>query len=429
MKRSNYNVFIPYKSAYIVYNTLWNTSVMLKEDNHLFRLLKDENKEDIRKELLPQSLIDNRMFIDNDINELSFIKETLAATNEKDSNYIITICPTLACNFSCWYCYEQHEGKKCMSEEDVSNVIAFITAVFAKDEVKNVQIGFFGGEPLLGFAKVMKPVVEAATALAKENGKTLILSITTNAFLMTKEVCDYMAEHSLRSAQITLDGNKQRHDVVRHMANGKSSYDTILTNVLYAVSGGIDVTLRLNISEDTNLNVTELLREFSQISDEEKAHLCFSVQKVWQAPKSVNKDVEAICSEIRTKGFNCTSPALSGRTIRNTCYADKKNHVVINPGGLIYGCTARDFDKTTCEGLLKDGHIKFNPLREKHMNCSPLHNKECILCNILPICGGGCKQKMLEANDIEKCFLGYSDEEKHEHAKQILFETLNHQYV
>lgn len=395
MKPSKYNIFVPYKSAVIIYNSLWDSSVMVASTDNVVKML--QNQSHLHSENVPEALIKNKLVIENDIDELHLVEQHLANENENQSNYIITINPTLSCNLNCWYCYENHRDKPFMDETDIQNISSHISKVFAKEDVKNVQLNFFGGEPLLGFNKIMKKIIEYTEEAAQKHNKSYNVCLTSNAYLLNKNICDYLSGHHLVSIQITLDGNKERHDSVRHLANGRGTYKTIIKNVKYALSAGVNIALRLNISEDTSLNVALLLRDFAPITDYQKEHLSFLVQKVWQTNKTVFQDIRHIIKSIRMAGFKCNEYSMSYHTIRHTCYADKWHHVIFNPNGEVFGCTARDFDETTREGIMHEGRVSFNSKREERLSCSPTEIEECRKCSLLPICIGGCKTKILEA--------------------------------
>lgn len=378
MKLSRYNIIVPYKTAAIVYNSLWDSCIMFANASSVTKIL--QNVESLCSDDIPEAFITNKLVVEDDIDELYLVKQHLAKINEDHSNYIITINPTLSCNFNCWYCYENHQNKSFMNDDDIFNISSYISKVFAKKDVKNVQLNFFGGEPLLGFNKIVKKIIETTEAISQKYSKTYNVYLTSNAYLLNKGTCHYLYNHHLASIQITLDGNKKRHDTVRHLANGTGSYNTIIKNVKYALSLGICICLRLNISEDTTLDVGLLLQDFSDLTEGQKKYLFFSVQKVWQAEKAVFQDIRNIVRTIRQSGFKCNDYNMSYHTIRNTCYADKMHHIILNPNGEVYGCTARDFDKSTCKGTLYNGSVTFNSRRNDRMTCLPTEIEECRNC-------------------------------------------------
>lgn len=422
MKESLYNILIPYKTAFILYK-LWDSCFMLSKNSEVLQLF-DKHK-NVKTKDLPKKMVENKFFIDNDMDELEEIKHRLTQTNQDKYNYQITINTTLDCTFRCWYCYENHSHKMMMDERDINSIKKIIQKKLNEPQIKNIHLSFFGGEPLLGF-KAMKHIIEHVEYVVSTVNKTYSMSMTSNAFLLSKTVSDFLSEHNMESIQITIDGNKERHDKVRFLANGNGSYDRILKNIRYALSVGLDIIIRLNVSENTNLDVKRLLRDFEDLNETCKSHICFMVYKVWQSENDVWDVVDTIVAEIKKHGFFCQNYASGFPHMERTCYADKSQHVVINPGGKIYGCTARDFTEENVEGqLLEDGSIVFNNLRSKRLSQSPFNNSECRRCPILPICIGGCKQRMFEQKEKDKCFFRYTEEDKMKYAKRYIMERFS----
>lgn len=425
MKTSQFNVMMPYKTATIIYNTFWDTCIMMPTDSNIKKLL-DKGMNSVGINEIPQDLLSNKMVLPNDFDELKLFDQRLRTVNEDKTDFILTINPTLSCNFRCWYCYENHAGKRMMTQQDVKGIINLLRRIYSRKNIRNVQLSFFGGEPLLGFRNIIKKVIDAAQAISQKEGKTYSVSMTTNAYLLSKEVVDYLKEHFLQCLQITLDGNRDRHNKVRFLANGQGSYDVIVKNAKEAVRNGLKVVLRLNISEETDLDINQMLAEFNDIDNEHRAYLSFYVQKVWQSSPKVGMLVNNIIKDIRNSGYTCQLFDISYHTINNTCYADKKQHIIINPNGKIYGCSAKDFSESNIEGKLQsDGTIVFNATRRKRLQYSPLDNSACRSCKILPICMAGCKQKIAEASNSNKCIFDFTENQKQEYAEKFITERFS----
>lgn len=424
MKTSLYNIILPYKTTFIVYNCLWDTCLMIDKDDKALTILKAISI--IDDDNIPRQFIDNKMVIEDNLDELSIMKKRWDHANKNEGNYLLTINPTLDCNFCCWYCYENHANKRKMDDDDVRKIVRYIQKIYAKDSTKAINLGFFGGEPLLCF-KIIKKITNEVEKISWLYGKSYTTSMTSNAYFLNEKVIDFFKAHHIQSIQITLDGNKERHDKVRFNAGGKGSYDTIVGNIKCALNKGINILVRFNISENTNLDINRVLKEFCNLNERAKSHLTFAIQKVWQAPEAVYDTISGIANKIKNIGYKCqTINVLFNPLWPCTCYADKSQHVVINPGGKIYGCTARDFTEENVEGqLLEDGSIVFNNLRSKRLSQSPFNNSECRRCPILPICIGGCKQRMFEQKEKDKCFFGYTEEDKMKYAKRYIMERFS----
>ena len=155
---------------------------------------------------------------------------------EKMNHYMrmITLQVTQQCNFRCSYCiYSEEKNKgqrshsnKTMSWETAKKSIDFLFA--HSDKMKEISIGFYGGEPLLEFGLIKKCV---AYAKEKGVGKDILFSMTTNGSLITNDIAEFIAKENFNLI-ISLDGPKELHDKSRILAcNGKGSFEIIDCNL------------------------------------------------------------------------------------------------------------------------------------------------------------------------------------------------------
>lgn len=145
----------------------------------------------------------------------------------------ITLQVTQNCNFRCKYCiYSEDTNKKQRSHSQES--MSWDTAKEAVDfllmhsiDSKDINIGFYGGEPLLAF-DLIKDVVAYAEKVFK--GKKLTYNMTSNATLLDEEKIDFLIEHDI-SLMISLDGPKKINDLNRVYPDGSGTYDTIMKKI------------------------------------------------------------------------------------------------------------------------------------------------------------------------------------------------------
>ncbi|MBE7030179.1 MAG: thioether cross-link-forming SCIFF peptide maturase [Ruminococcaceae bacterium] len=133
------------------------------------------------------------------------------------------------CNLRCKYCFadtgEYGGGKRSfMSPEVGKKAIDFVIANSAKR--KNIEIDFFGGEPLMNFDAV-KEILEYAEEQGKEHDKHFRFTITTNGLLLDDEKIAYINEH-MGNIVLSIDGRKEVNDAVRTRVDGTGCYDKIL---------------------------------------------------------------------------------------------------------------------------------------------------------------------------------------------------------
>lgn len=167
------------------------------------------------------------------------------------------------------------------------------------------------------------------------------------------------------SFQITLDGDKKRHDKIRH-ENGKPSFDTIINNVnlLCEFISGIRIVLRVN-DDDQTLLQCDMVSIFEQIPVEFRKFISINLQRIWQTDSGkLEKNVQRLdlFNKCHDLGYSQGSPSnafLFGKCYK--CYADRFWHALINYNGKVYRCTARDYtDRNALGELLEDGTIQWD---------------------------------------------------------------------
>lgn len=132
------------------------------------------------------------------------------------------------CNLRCKYCFAGqgiYGGKpQIMSFEVAKAAIDFL--IDKSVGRRNLELDFFGGEPLMNF-DVVKKTVEYARSLEKKHGKVFRFTMTTNGVLLNEEIGDFLNKE-MNNVVLSLDGRKEVNDAMRPNAGGKGSYDTIV---------------------------------------------------------------------------------------------------------------------------------------------------------------------------------------------------------
>ncbi len=132
------------------------------------------------------------------------------------------------CNLRCKYCFASTgdfgTGRKLMPAETGKKAIDFLLE--NSGNRKNLELDFFGGEPLMNFDAV-KEVVKYARSREAEYGKRFRFTITTNGVLLDDDKIDFI-NREMSNVVLSIDGRKDVHDRMRPAINGKGSYDIIL---------------------------------------------------------------------------------------------------------------------------------------------------------------------------------------------------------
>lgn len=413
-KLSKYNFFVENDKNTILYNAASDQRIAVLPQ--LADLVKDnEDNIDKLQDIHPdfyKELVARGFVVGEDIDEAAEVVKRWREIEASPTSYSITILPTLDCNCRCWYCYEEHNAGTNMKPETVELVKKHIDLKLSSPEMKYFHLGFFGGEPLMGFNNVVMPLLSFSKQRCEEKGIRFDAHFTTNATLLTDKMISEMKGLDIPiSFQITLDGNREAHDSVRCTRFGKPTFDTIIKNIHKLLKKQFKVGLRVNYTNANIDTTSDIVDEFKDLAEGEKIWLNVFFQQVWQDiifhPKAVYR------KEKIEKFFGKHQMTVPMDAIRMTrCYADCENKIVINFNGDIYKCTARDFTKKNREGVLcADGHIEFNTRYEKRMRLKHTH-KTCLECNIYPICQGGCSQNILENKLREGCIYNDTNQTK-----------------
>lgn len=155
-------------------------------------------------------------------------KETAESMSKR--SVVKALCLHVAhdCNLRCKYCFAStgsFEGKRSlMSAEVGKKAIDFV--INRSGKRRNIEIDFFGGEPLMNFG-VVKEIVEYAKAKGKEYNKNFRFTITTNGLLLNDEIKQYINEN-MANIVLSLDGTKEVNDNMRIRVDGRGCYDDIV---------------------------------------------------------------------------------------------------------------------------------------------------------------------------------------------------------
>ena len=323
------------------------------------------------------------------------------------SGIIKSMCLNVShlCNLRCEYCFADG-GTYNGAAENMSLDVALkaIDMIVSKSANRhNLEVDFFGGEPLLNF-DVVKKTVEYARSIEKSHNKNFRFTITTNAMLLNDEIIDFFNKE-MYNVVVSIDGRRSVHDCVRKTASGKGSFDTAIKNALrfkqlrkgqYYIRGTY-TALNKDFSKDV-LFLNDL--GFDQLSIEpvvlpENHRLAIKKEDIEQLKAEYDKLAEAYVERRKgEKWFNffhfmldiyngpCESKRLVG------CGAGN-DYVAVAPNGNIYPCHQFDGEKDYVIGNVLDG--TFNTEIPKFFAENNLLKKDkCRNCWAKYYCSGGC---------------------------------------
>ncbi|WP_069997360.1 thioether cross-link-forming SCIFF peptide maturase [Cellulosilyticum sp. I15G10I2] len=310
------------------------------------------------------------------------------------------------CNLACKYCFagegEYHGERGMMSLEVGKKAVDFI--IENSKHRNNIEIDFFGGEPLMNF-EVVKGVVEYARLREKETGKHFRFTMTTNGVLLNDEIIEYLNEN-MYNVVLSLDGRPEVNDLMRPTPNGKGSYEIILPKFKKLVEKrkGKQYYVRGTYTHH-NLDFAEDVKHITEAGFKE-----VSIEPV-VAPTSMHyalqeADVERICSEYEVLAKHMLNLARSGESFNffhfminledGPCVHKRlagcgagTEYLAVTPNGDLYPCHQFVGLPEFKMGHVADGVTALD-LRAKFEKCNVYSKDACKKCWAKLHCSGGC---------------------------------------
>ncbi len=333
------------------------------------------------------------------------------ATEEKLSSPIKAVCLNVShdCNLRCEYCFASRGDFGCIRElmplETAKKAVDFI--IKKSGDIKNLEMDFFGGEPLMNF-DVVKETVKYARSLEKKHNKNFRFTITTNGLLLDDDKINFINKE-MYDVVLSLDGRKEIHDKFRLTKTGKGSYNAVLPKFKKLVEsrGGKNYYVRGTYTKE-NLNFSEDVMHihslgFDNISMEpvlcgSKFHATIDENNLNEALNEHNKLCDKLI-ELKKEGskinfFNFNIDLDNGPCIikRLKGCGSGNDYVAVTPNGDIFACHQLVGEDKFKMGNVNKGTFDEN-LKKQFLKTSIYHKKECRDCWVRFYCSGGCAAK------------------------------------
>ena len=398
MKESKFNTFIQKGKITLGYNSMGDNMVVLPTSvydifqNNKTNVVNIKNKD----KKLYNVLIVNGFIIADDRDELSEIRLLNKLDTISSKNYHLTIIPSLDCNLKCWYCYESHRKGSKMSINVMDRVINHIKHKISNNELDNLIIDWFGGEPLLFFDEVTFPLSMRLKEILQDKKMTLNSFFVTNASLILDEHIPKLESINSRF-QITLDGNRKRHNKIRCTKESNSGTYSHLIKTIYELSNRINntfINVRINYDDQTLKDFEDILTDLDGV---DRTKVKFHLERIWQTkPTPSNPLLKNALDLAMSNGFSVSY--LNFFRKHYACKADRLNQATILYDGSVYKCSGRDFKFNERDGDLENnGTISWMDDKITYrVGLSTFENEMCLNCKFLPICMGPCSQKSIE---------------------------------
>ena len=335
-------------------------------------------------------------------------EDKAGALKAKTSGVVKALCLHIAhtCNLNCAYCFAsqgKYNGDRAvMSFEVGKQALDFLIANSGKR--RNLEVDFFGGEPLMNF-DVVKQLVAYARSIEKEYNKNFRFTLTTNGMLINDDVIDF-ANKEMSNVVLSLDGRKEVHDRYRVDYAGKGSWERIVPKFQKLVEAreGKNYYMRGTFTHENpdflediktmlDLGFTELSMEPVVCAPGDPAELTAEDMEIVKdqyeklAELMLQRDDEGkpftfYHYMIDLKGGPCIYKRISG------CGSGTE-YMAVTPWGDLYPCHQFVGDDKYLLGNVWDG-VSNTAIQEEFASCNVYARSECKDCWAKLYCSGGC---------------------------------------
>ncbi|MDR1615862.1 MAG: thioether cross-link-forming SCIFF peptide maturase [Syntrophomonadaceae bacterium] len=320
--------------------------------------------------------------------------------------HIKALCLNVAhlCNMNCVYCFA-HQGAFGKNKGLMPWLVAKAAVDFlitASADIKNLEIDFFGGEPLLNF-EVVKQTVAYGRSKELKNGKKINFTLTTNGVLLNDEAQDFIIDNDI-SVILSLDGRPEINDAKRVLNNGEGSYHRILPNFRKMVAKKpVSYYIRGTYTRDN----TDFSRDLAHMAEQGFKNISLEPAVGADLELAIKeRDLPAVLAEYENLTGVLLEAYHKGREIsffhynldlqKGPCLAKRNSgcgagteYAAVTPEGDIYPC-----HQFIGKDEFKMGNVidkRVDRLLSDRFAGSNLNNKSrCEACWARYFCGGGC---------------------------------------
>ena len=354
----------------------------------------------------------SKLLVPEDEDELGAILAENQQSRETHPVLTQVIQPTAACQLACDYCGQEHSPRT-LSAEALDALIERVDEKLATGRYRALDIGWFGGEPLLG-QDVMRLASPRLRAVAERRKVEYGARLVTNGILLTSRCQEELHEiHRIHSVEVTLDGDQARHDARRlWKRTGRGSFASILENLTTLLARPAprpSVSVRCNVDARNVDGVIPLMRQLAEAGLHRSLDLFYAAPvHSWgngaarlglPAPVFASWEI-AWFAEMSRLGFPL---ALIPERTRIACMTFMPGAELIDATGARFNCTEVSYVPSyTVNGqnvyqLGTDGTPK-----GRAAVLSSFHERlaagayPCRECAMLPTCGGRCAKAWIE---------------------------------
>ncbi len=334
--------------------------------------------------------------------------ESHACDLKNKSRAVKALCLHVAhtCNLSCDYCFaaqgKYHGDRARMSFEVGKRALDFL--IENSENQKNLEVDFFGGEPLMNW-EVVKQLVAYGRSREEETGKHFRFTLTTNGVLVDDEVIEF-SNQEMNNVVMSLDGRREVHDALRKTVTGRGSYDEIVPKFqkFAKLRGEREYYIR---GTYTNRNV-EFTKDIFHMADLGFDKL--SMEPVVCPPDDPyalsDKDMPVLLEQYEILAKEMLRREKEGKPITFYHYMIDLEHgpcvykrisgcgsgteyMAVTPWGDLYPCHQFVGEEKFRLGNIWDG-VDNDAVREEFKRCNAYARPDCQDCWAKLYCSGGC---------------------------------------
>lgn len=343
--------------------------------------------------------------------------EDLAGTfKERSGNVIKALCLHVAhtCNLNCSYCFasqgKYHGDRALMSFETGKRALDFL--IENSGTRTNLEVDFFGGEPLMNW-DVVKKLIEYGRSVEKEKHKNFRFTVTTNGMLIDDDVIDF-CNREVSNVVLSLDGRKEIHDRLRVDYQGKGSYDTIVPKFQKFVEARGDKGYYMR-GTFTHAN-PDFTKDVFHMADLGFTELSMEpvVGKPTDPSSLTLEDIEIVKEQYEILAKDMLRREQEGKPITFYHYmldltsgpciykrisgcGSGTEYMAVTPWGDLYPCHQFVGEEEYKLGNIWDG-VTNNEKREEFRSCNAYAREECKDCWAKLYCSGGCAANAFHAS-------------------------------
>jgi uncharacterized protein len=385
---------------FVLWNSLRGSMSVFNpaQGEQLLSLLKKDGFE-AREEGLVKYLVERGFLVKKEANEYRQFQLLFGQQHYRTDVLHLILLSSEDCNFRCKYCYEEFARGTMLPEVRQSIKKLIEKRIKA---LKQLQVQWFGGEPLYGWAAV-EELGPFFAKIAEEHGVPYNSQMTTNAYLLTPDVAVKLLAWKVSQFQITLDGLPENHDCSRPTRDGQGTFWTIFENLksLARRKDEFHVSLRVNFDQTNAPRMGEFLdlveKEFK---DDHRFKLMFHPVGRWGGPNDAALEVcgaeqSSVLDEMKAaahaRGLHFYTLKDMSAAGGQVCYAARPYNYLIGATGKIMKCTiSLDTDDDNIVGrITEDGDLLLD--RDKMaLWTEPTFqsDSQCQKCAVLPSCQG-----------------------------------------